>query len=161
RYQSAREMLRDLEAIATPGRSIRLILSRRVPQVALAISLLLIVTLLTTNLHNITRQLAVWGGQRAIESLAVLPFENLSQDPDQDYMADGMTDALIASLGEIRGLERVISHGSVMRYKTERRTVSEIAKELNVDAVVQGTVQRSGTSVVVGARVSDSNGKQI
>jgi TolB-like protein/DNA-binding winged helix-turn-helix (wHTH) protein len=78
---------------------------------------------------------------RSIESLAVLPLENLSRDPEQQYFADGMTDDLIADLGKISAL-RVISRTSVMQYKGTRKSIPEIARELNVDAVLEGTVER-------------------
>jgi len=83
-----------------------------------------------------------------IESLAVLPLANLSRDPGQDYFADGMTEALIANLAQVRAL-RVISRTSVMHYKRTDKTLPQIAHELNVDAVIEGTVQRSGNRVQV------------
>ncbi len=76
-----------------------------------------------------------------IHSLAVLPLENLSRDPAQDYFADGMTDELITELAKIRGL-RVISRTSVKGYKTSRRSLPEIARRLNVDGILEGTVLR-------------------
>jgi TolB-like protein len=78
----------------------------------------------------------------AIRSLAVLPLENLTGDPSQEYFADGMTDALITDLAQIGSL-RVISRTSVARSKGARKPVSEIARELGVDGVVEGTVTRS------------------
>src|SRR2546425_2499298 len=87
-----------------------------------------------------------------IRSLAVLPLESLSGDASQDYFADGMTDALIADLGQIRAL-RVISRTSVMTYKRVRRPLPEIARELNVEAVVEGTVLRSGERVRITAQL--------
>ena len=87
-----------------------------------------------------------------IHSLAVLPLESLSSDPSQDYFADGMTDELITNLGQISAL-RVISRTSVMPYKRTRRRLSEIAGELNVDAVVEGTVLRSGDRVRITAQL--------
>jgi serine/threonine protein kinase/tetratricopeptide (TPR) repeat protein len=84
--------------------------------------------------------------QTEIESLAVLPLENLSGDSSHDYFADGMTDALITDLAKIRAL-RVISRPSVMQYKSTRKTVPEIGRELNVDAVLTGSVARSGEHV--------------
>jgi TolB-like protein/DNA-binding winged helix-turn-helix (wHTH) protein len=78
-----------------------------------------------------------------IESLAVLPLANLSGNPDQDYFADGMTEALVTDLGKISAL-RVISRTSVMQYKGTKMPLPEIARELNVDALVEGTVSRSG-----------------
>jgi TolB-like protein len=87
-----------------------------------------------------------------IRSLAVLPLDNLSGDPTQDYFADGMTDALITDLAQIRAL-RVISRTSVMGYKGVRKPLPEIARELNVDAVVEGTVLRSGDQVRITAQL--------
>jgi TolB-like protein/DNA-binding winged helix-turn-helix (wHTH) protein len=81
-----------------------------------------------------------------IRSLAVLPLESLSGDASQDYFADGMTDELITDLGQISAL-RVISRTSMMTYKHVRKLLPEIARELNVDAVVEGTVLRSGERV--------------
>ena len=83
-----------------------------------------------------------------IESIAVLPLENLSHDPEQEYFADGMTEELITDLGKIGAL-RVISRTSVMRYKGTKKPLPEIARELNVDALVEGTVLRSGDRVRV------------
>src|SRR5262245_22475973 len=87
-----------------------------------------------------------------IKSLAVLPLENLSGDPAQEYLADGMTDALIGDLAKIGAL-RVISRTSAMRYKGAKKPLPEIARELNVDAVVEGAVQRSGDRVSIRARL--------
>lgn len=88
-----------------------------------------------------------------IRSIAVLPLENLSGDPAQDYFADGMTEELISNLTQIRAL-KVISRTSVMRYKANRgNSLPEIATRLNVDAVIEGTVQRSGGRVHVTARL--------
>jgi TolB-like protein/DNA-binding winged helix-turn-helix (wHTH) protein len=86
----------------------------------------------------------------AIRSLAVLPLENLSGDPSQDYFADGMTDELITRLAQMSAL-RVISRTSVMTYKNARKPLPEIASKLNVDAVVEGSVSRSGERVRVTA----------
>jgi TolB-like protein/DNA-binding winged helix-turn-helix (wHTH) protein/Tfp pilus assembly protein PilF len=87
-----------------------------------------------------------------IRSLAVLPLENLSGNPSQDYFSDGMTDELITELGQISQL-RVISRTSVMTYKGARRPLPEIARDLNVDAVVEGTVLRSGDRVRITAQL--------
>ena len=77
-----------------------------------------------------------------IRSIAVLPLENLSGDPEQEYFSDGMTDALITDLAQISSL-KVISRTSVMRYKGTRKPLPDIAKELNVDGIVEGTVIRT------------------
>jgi TolB-like protein/DNA-binding winged helix-turn-helix (wHTH) protein/Flp pilus assembly protein TadD len=87
-----------------------------------------------------------------IRSLAVLPLESLSGDASQDYFADGMTDELITDLGQISAL-RVISRTSVMSYKRVRKPLPEIARELNVDGVVEGTVLRSGNQVRITAQL--------
>ncbi len=87
-----------------------------------------------------------------IQSIAVLPLENLSHDPEQEYFADGMTDELITNLGKVSAL-RVISRQSIMRYKGSKKALPEIARELNVDAIVEGTVRRSGERVRVTANL--------
>jgi TolB-like protein/DNA-binding winged helix-turn-helix (wHTH) protein/Flp pilus assembly protein TadD len=99
--------------------------------------------------------LARSGGSTTIRSLAVLPMDSLSSDSSQEYFADGMTDQLIATLGQISAL-RVISRTSVMAYKRTRKPLPEIARELNVDAVVEGTVIRSGTQVRITAQLIDA-----
>jgi serine/threonine protein kinase len=98
-----------------------------------------------------------WWGQRrpaaqSIQSLAVLPLENLSGDPNQEYLADGMTDVLITSLGQISSL-RVISHTTAMQYKNAHKPLPQIARELNVDAVVEGSVLRSGDKIRIAAHL--------
>jgi TolB-like protein/DNA-binding winged helix-turn-helix (wHTH) protein/Tfp pilus assembly protein PilF len=87
-----------------------------------------------------------------IKSLVVLPLEDLSAEKNQDYFADGMTDELIASLAKIRQL-RVISRTSAMAYKGTRKPLSEIARDLHVDAVVEGTVLRAGNRVRITAEL--------
>ena len=105
--------------------------------------------------------LVVWAFQsRAVQptlirSLAVLPLENLSGDNSQEYFADGMTDELIATLGQISAL-RVISRTSVMPYKRARKPLPQIAHELNVDAVVEGTVLRSDGQVRITAQLIEA-----
>lgn len=104
---------------------------------------------------------AVWRGSRffndsretPIESLAVLPFDNLSKDPDQDYFATGMTEQLITDLSKIRAL-RVISRTSVSRFQgASKPPIAKIAAELGVDAVVEGSVMRSGNQVRITAQL--------
>ena len=87
-----------------------------------------------------------------IHSLAVLPFRNLSGDPAQEYLADGVTEALIGRLAGIHDL-RVVSHTSVMRFRNPQMSVPEIAKVLNVDAVVEGSVVREGNRIRVTAQL--------
>jgi len=87
-----------------------------------------------------------------INSLAVLPLENLSHDSEQEYFADGMTDALTTDLSKIGSL-RVISRTSAMRYKRTSKSLPEIARELNVDGVVEGSVMRSANRVRITAQL--------
>lgn len=87
-----------------------------------------------------------------IQSIAVLPLKNLSNDPEQDYFADGVTETLITDLGKVAAL-RVISRTSVMRYKSTQKPLPEIAKELQVDVLVEGTVARSGDHVRITANL--------
>ncbi len=87
-----------------------------------------------------------------IESLAVLPLKNLSADPTQEYLADGMTEALIGRLSGIHDL-RVISHTSVMRFKNPQLSVPQIAKVLGVDVIVEGSVTREGNRIRVTAQL--------
>jgi TolB-like protein/DNA-binding winged helix-turn-helix (wHTH) protein len=88
----------------------------------------------------------------SVASIAVLPLENLSDSPTEEYFADGMTDELIGDLAKIGGL-RVISRTSSMHYKGTKKPLPEIARELKVDAVVEGTVQRSGERVRIRAQL--------
>jgi TolB-like protein/DNA-binding winged helix-turn-helix (wHTH) protein len=97
-----------------------------------------------------TRSASASGGP--IQSLAVLPFQNLSGDPAQEYFSDGMTDVLITDLAQINSV-RVISRTSVMHYRKSDKSLPEIARELNVDAIVEGTVQRLGDRVRITAQL--------
>ena len=90
--------------------------------------------------------------EKTIRSLAVLPLENLSGDPEQEYFSDGMTEALIAELGKIRAL-RVISRQSVMRYKGTDKSMPQIAQELGVGAVIEGSVLHSEGRVRITAQL--------
>ena len=103
----------------------------------------------------------LWGSPHTpqIRSIAVLPLANLSGNPEQDYFADGMTDALITELGKIGAL-RVISRQSVMRYKSTQKTPREIARELGVDGLVEGSVQRSADRVRVSVNLIDAPADQ-
>ncbi len=87
-----------------------------------------------------------------IHSIAVLPLENLSSDPAQEYFSDGMTDALITDLAQIASLT-VISRTSSMQYKQTKKSLPQIARELNVDGIIEGTVQRSGDRVRITAQL--------
>jgi TolB-like protein/DNA-binding winged helix-turn-helix (wHTH) protein/Tfp pilus assembly protein PilF len=95
----------------------------------------------------------------AIASIAVLPLRNLSRDSDQEYFSDGMTDELITDLAKV-GRLRVISHTSVQRYKESKQSLPEIARELGVDAVIEGTVMRSENRVRITAQLIDARTDQ-
>jgi len=90
--------------------------------------------------------------RRRIRSLAVLPLRNLSRDPDQEFFSDGTTEALIGNLAQIRSLD-IISRTSIMRYKGTTKTIPEIGRELGVDAIVIGSVQRVGDRVRITAQL--------
>jgi TolB-like protein/DNA-binding winged helix-turn-helix (wHTH) protein/Flp pilus assembly protein TadD len=120
-------------------------------QVILALALVLGLTILSLWLFR-SRVPAPTG----VRSLAVLPLENLSGDVSQNYFADGMTDELITDLAQISAL-RVISRTSVMVYKGARKPLPQIARELNVDAVVEGTVLRSGDRVRITAQLIEAS----
>ena len=101
---------------------------------------------------------AAWenrAGNPPIRSLAVLPLQNLSGDPAQDYFADGMTEELITDLAQLHGL-RVISRTSSMLYRRPHKPVPEIGRELDVDAVIEGAVVRSGGRVRITAQLIDA-----
>jgi TolB-like protein len=104
------------------------------------------------NLGRMRDWLRGTGERPRIGSVAVLPLENLSRDPEQEYFAEGMTDELITDLAKI-GAVRVISRTSVMRYKGTQKPIGQIAKELQVDAVMEGTVLRSGNRVRITAQL--------
>jgi len=118
RYQDAGQVHAALEALETPS------------------------DVATTHHAPASRPVRRASPRTRVRSLAVLPLDNLSRESDEDYFADGMTDALITTLAQIGAL-RVISRTSVMRYKGTRQPLPEIARELNVDAIIEGTVLRS------------------
>ena len=96
------------------------------------------------------------GPAETIDSIAVLPLENLTGNPDQDYFVDGVTDELIGQLSQISGLRRVISRTSVMGFKDTDKSLPEIAQELNVDAILEGTVYQIGDNVSIKLQLFDA-----
>jgi len=98
---------------------------------------------------------AVQADSGRIQSIAVLPMENLSRNPEQEYFADGLTEALITSLAKVSAL-RVISRTTAMQYKGAHRPLPEIARELQVDGIVEGTVLRSGERVRISAQLIEA-----
>ncbi len=159
RYQSAKELSVDLRRSAAPTAMTAPAPVRRahspVRRAALVsgITLFVIVALVAAlNVRGWRNRLLNLASTPRIESLAVLPLANFSRDPDQDYFADGMTEALITNLSRVSSL-RVISRTSVMQYKGAKKPLPEIAKELQVDAVVEGSVERSGNRVRISAQL--------
>jgi serine/threonine-protein kinase len=159
RWQSARELLNLLKSLQTVNQADGVTASRRAEvfrpgfwlwrwPVAVALAAVLIIGL--GWFLSWRRAAAVEPAQ--IRSLAVLPLANLSGDPQQEYFADGMTEALISNLTQVRAL-RVISRTSVMRFKGNPMPLAEIARELNVEAVIEGSVQRDGGRVKITARL--------
>jgi TolB-like protein/Tfp pilus assembly protein PilF/predicted Ser/Thr protein kinase len=150
RYQSAKELAVDLRRLTNPSPATPVV-ARSVPRTvvlatAISVVLLLVVLLGLKSGHRqyFPRQL----GAASIHSLAVLPLANLSYDPEQEYFAEGMTDALTTELAQI-GSIRVISRTSAMQYKDAKKPLPQIAQELNVDAILEGSVLRSGSKVRV------------
>lgn len=119
---------------------------------AIITAILIVAGVFVWNLGGLRDRLLNHRGSPRIQSLAVLPLVNLSGDSSQDYFADGMTEALITNLSKIRAL-KVISRTSVMQYKGARKPLPQIARELGVDGVLEGSVQRSGGRVQVTAQL--------
>ena len=106
------------------------------------------------NLDGLRDAVLPSGTPSTVESIAVLPFHNTSGDPEQEYFADAMTEAVITDLAKI-GTLKVISRTSAMRYKGTEKSLSEIAQELNVDAIIEGSALRSGDRVRIAAQLVD------
>ncbi len=155
RYQTAAELLSELTKIEKGiPISVRLPLKRKLKIKWKSVLLyagvpLLLILLIAGAIYLFT------GRAESIDSIAVLPFENLTGDTEQEYFVEGFTDELIGQLGRIETL-RVISRRSVIQYKDKKKPLSEIAQKLNVDAVVEGTVQQVGDSVSIRARLIDA-----
>ena len=157
RYQHSEELLDDLKSISAgivPEeikarlRKAKLHKRRRAILYAGAAGLIIILAVLGLTLLK--------GSPETIDSIAVLPLENLTGDAEQEYFADGATDELIGQLAQISGLRRVISRTSVMQYKDTDKSLPEIAQELNVDVVVEGTVYQVGDNVRIRLQLIDA-----
>ena len=161
RYASAKELIADLDRLKTgdlaalvagrPRRRARRSLWRRPLPVGL-LALGLAGLSFALNVGGVRGLLAGRARTPQVQSLAVLPLENLSHDPEQEYFAEGITDALITELGQISSL-RVRSLTSVVQYKKTQKSLPQIAKELNVDMVVEGSALRAGDKVRITARL--------
>lgn len=151
RFIAAVEPIEDAAPVPVPeiGKPQPIPPSRRVRRYwAGAISVA--VLLLLTNIGSLRQRLHP--APLSIQSIAVLPLENLSGDTAQEYFVDGMTDALTTDLGKI-GKLRVVSKTSMMRYKGTKKSLQEIGRELDVDALVEGSVSRSGDRVRINANL--------
>jgi len=162
RYQSATELEVDLRQLATPtvpqAESARrgLPIWRRHAGMAVATGLGVVAAILVVLGVVWWRELRRGkGGPGQIQSLAVLPLQNLSGDPQKDYFADGMTDELITRLAQISAL-RVTSRTSVMRYKDVKEPLPKIARELNADVIVEGSVLKAGNRVRISAELIEA-----
>jgi serine/threonine protein kinase/tetratricopeptide (TPR) repeat protein len=147
RFPSARELLLELKQPRRPSARRRFLW---MGVIAAAIALL--------SISLLPQKWRRWlpGFGRQMSSLAVLPLENLSKDPEEEYFADGMTDVLIADLAQISSL-RVISRSSVMQFKGTKKSLHEIARQLNVDGVIEGSVLRSGDHVRIAAKLIEAS----
>ncbi len=123
----------------------------RFPGLAYAVAALALLLAVLVSARPAWRRL-LRAGPEPIRSLAVLPLQNLSGDPTQEYFADGMTEALITDVAKIPGL-KVISRTSIMRYKDSHKRLPQIARELGVDGIVEGSVLRSGDRVRITAQL--------
>ena len=162
RYQSAGEVRAALETATTASRTHDHAVQRPPAASLFSPQNILVLCLLLAFAVGVGYWLTGRKNQRsrpmpgAIQSLAVLPLENLSGDPEQDYFAEGMTDALITELSQIKKL-RVISRTSVMQYKHTKKPLDQIAQDLNVDAIVEGSVIRVGARVRISAKLFQTN----
>ena len=161
RYQSATELAVDLRRMGTPTAGIGASTVRapargsaiRRGSLALGISAVVLAALLVgLNVGGLRETVFGGMGLQRIKSLAVLPLANTSGDPEQEYFVNGMTEALINDLAQIAAL-RVISHTSVLEYKATKKRLPEIARELGVDAVVEGSALRSGGRIRIIAKL--------
>jgi TolB-like protein/DNA-binding winged helix-turn-helix (wHTH) protein/Flp pilus assembly protein TadD len=149
------------QQVAVPPEQISVLASKQVKTwrmmwtLSLAIACVLVLAVGIAAVALRSRASAKRLGDSRVYSVAVLPLQNLSGDPSQDYFADGMTDALITNLAQCKSLH-VISSTSSIRYKGTHKTLPEIGRELNVDLIVEGSVIRSGNQLRVTAQLLDA-----
>ncbi len=162
RYQSAKDIRVDLKRLkrdTDSGRSGTLAVTTKTAGgkkwrwlVAAAAVPVILAFIFGLNVGGLRDRLSGRVGTPRIQSLAVLPLANLSGDPEQEYFADGMTEELITNLAKIGAL-KVISRTSVMLYKGSKKPLPQIAKELNVDGLIEGSVLREGGQVRITAKL--------
>ena len=126
--------------------------ARRTAAIAIGTVVFGLGSLVALNVGGLRDRLLPRNSRAAIHSLAVLPLQSLSADPSQEYFAEGMTDALITDLAQIGAL-KVVSRTTIVRYGRPEKPLPQIARELNVDGIVEGTVQRSGDRVRITAQL--------
>jgi TolB-like protein/DNA-binding winged helix-turn-helix (wHTH) protein/Tfp pilus assembly protein PilF len=126
----------------------------RITGVAVSVILVIALVLFAANVRGLRDRILGKSKPATIHSLAVLPLENFSGDPKEDYFADAMTDELTTNMAKVSSLA-IIGRTSVMRYKGTRKSIPEIAHELNVDALVEGSVVRDGNNVRITAQLID------
>lgn len=124
----------------------------RIALLALGVVIIAVGIVVGLNVGGLRNRFTAGSGRPAIRSLAVLPLQSLSTDPMQEFFAEGMTDALITDLAQISSL-KVVSRTTIMRYGRPDKPLSQVARELNVDGIVEGTVQRSGDRVRITAQL--------
>jgi serine/threonine-protein kinase len=165
RYQRAAELQAALEAVSSATSQARVAPVAAAPagrltfrgwQLGLLATLLLLVLAVALNVGRLRDRLLGRASAPRIESLAVLPLDNMSGDANQEFFADGMTEALITELAQLRGLKKVTSRTSVMQFKKKDKSMPEIARLLGVDAVIEGSVQRAGDKVAVTVQLIDA-----
>ena len=162
RYQSAKELAIDLwrlqrgavSAVRLAATPARWSFAKSVG-LGLGILVSVIVLLIALNVGKVSERVLGRADATRIESLAVLPVKNFSGDPAQEFFADGMTDALIAGLAQIKAV-KVISRTSIMHYKGTSETLPQIARELGVDGIVEASVMRSGSRVRITAQLIEA-----
>jgi TolB-like protein/Tfp pilus assembly protein PilF len=149
RYQKTEDLLADLRRIQEEMRAEPTPRARRIPTVwigaGVAAGLALIVSILWLSLRE--------GTPQAEKSIAVLPFRNLSDDKEDEYFADGLTEDIITRVSKVRGIGKVIARTSVMQYKGVDRSVREIGRELAVATVLEGSVRRAGDRIRIVAQL--------
>ncbi len=155
RYQHVDELLSDLQLAEKGEVSVRVETGSKAPQPRKLIYLYASIAFAAVALTAVAFFGPFRPDSQTIDSIAVLPLENLSGDATQDYFADGMTEALIMNLSKIRNL-KVISRTSVMQYKQTKKTLPEIADELGVKAVIEGSVIREGDQVRITAQLIEA-----
>jgi eukaryotic-like serine/threonine-protein kinase len=159
RYQSAKELALDLRQFGKPTSSLPSTVAlrsdktwkRAIKEIGLVITALAL-AIGAWNFGNLRSRAA----QPSIQSLAVLPFQSVSADPQQEYFVDGMTEAIITKLAQLNAV-KVISRTSVMQYKGSKKSLPEIGRSLHVDAVVEGSVVRSGDRVRISAELVEAS----